>query len=345
MRFINKAKICWIDNIFFLFPPLWYPIISIITALVIYFLCILPLIVTAQTGMIYDAPIILGAAGIAWVCFCCRTVTMRYAQRLWYIHEILIDQSKAAFEDLVRVNISRMQNAHYDVVSSFCIWAIGILITALVWCQVINVPELSFLLYMPTDWYDDRLIAWRLTSISILAFPVVILTFTSGRIFIIHNYIIICIGRLYFYPSQRVCLHAFKALLKTSLMAAITWSVGVSMFGMLLVSHPAYPAVVVLGGMGSLGALGFCMPIYVLFTKLRQIRDWRVKRLIMRMVGQFQAYDEGKDALAEVQLMESWLADEYKIIKEFLGWDVIVVLVGSGIIPIVSTIMQIKMQK
>lgn len=237
-----------------------------------------------------------------------------------------------------------MRNFRYDVVAAFCIWFPGIVITGLVWYRVVNEPLLRFLRYMPSHWYERELLEWRLISVAIMAFPVVILTFTTGRVFVTHIYVVMRLRALRFQPSPWVCMPVFRSLLGMSLTAAVTWSVGVGMFAILLVEVLSLPVIAMLGALGVLGAFGFCLPIYTLSRKLIDIRDWRIGRIVPIVVSLIEASDDDKDVIAEIYDWEKRVVDEYKIVREFLGWEVVTVIVGSGVIPIASSVLQIRLQ-
>lgn len=347
---MSKDGFCWLDwlrNSEQGKDPL---LLSVVYGLIIYFIASLPLIISGQGFLARQwlSPVILGAVGTSWSLLFYWVGSQDYKNHLSSLETALKPQSVDAYRSLKDTHIRNIGNNRNYFIGSIIIWVIGSILTLR---EIRGITPPGFLRVFPPEWLSPDLAWYRLATIVILGFPVILLICTLGVLLILHTVFLARISRLEYLPSQYVCYLRFRPLLWINILGAFGWSIGVALFVLLFRQRYGIGHITFVAILQAVATIIFFWPTWLFRVKLKQIGIERVDKLVAAAKGKLELLSTDDNAkwleLLSSEESKRWpdiffLEDQMaKHITDFsfeIGWRYVGYVLTTFVLPVATAI-------
>jgi hypothetical protein len=329
----SKVQVCWLDLLFnsltgigVLLPAVMYGALSYVAAA-------LPLFVAGQSRYALDLPLILGAVGIAWVLFSYRQVTLRYEASLERVREVLDEPSYEEFDTLRRELLRRMRDPSAMWRWGLVVWLALILASLPAWFGWLDRVRFRWIYILPSEWYLASGLGWRVASVFIMAIPIVVMVWSTGRLFVLHIRFVRDLRHLRFFYSPGTYLSRVRPLLRLGVVASLTWSLGIGLF-VLLLGRLDTAQHFVLSALGGIGAVGFVIPLLTLRAKLTELQSERRDVITRLILDSMRKPPDTRSELLELISLEEQLEANNRLGSLLVEWRYVAFVCITFVIPV-----------
>lgn len=331
----RESNLCWIDHL----RPIWGiknpATAAVVLGLLADLVGVLPLFVSGQGELALGLPIVLAPIGISWSLLFYWLGSEQYRERLEAFSTALELRERTKYQHLAAAHIKRLRDDRNHFKASASLWLITVSLLTADFYGFLPGGLSRPLRVLPPDWYSAYLRPYRLATIWILGFPVVLLLWTLGRLIVLHILFLLRLGALKWLASQQICFLRFRPLLRINMLAAFGWSVGVALFGLAFRNDFSVGRVAFLGGLGTIAAMALLWPTWLLRDKLKKIGTERMNILVERARQKLEMASRDPTRWTEVFVLEDQMAKDLSLV---VGWRYIGTVVTSFVIPVVAAV-------
>ncbi len=327
------SNICWLDRLYAGRLARLPLLVSCGYGLLCYAVSALPLWISGQAGFSLDKPLILGGIGIAWVLYACRITTQKYLRLLHGVREVLDDNAYASFDFFRDQALASMGRTGRLLIISAITYAAIMVGSVFAWSGWARGTWMAFVLILPEPWYLAPGLIWRVLAVSSMAVPVTFLLCSTGMIFLIHLRLVHRLQALHFVYSPPTFLNRIQPFLRTSVVTALTWSVGVCLLVILPDERPR-GLLLLYTAMAGIGAAGFMLPLLVFRRKLTELQTERREAITRFILDAMRDPPKSKAELLELMSLEEQLDTNQREGTLLIEWRYAVWLFISFILPV-----------
>ena len=334
------STICPLDCAFEIFGEVPLVVPSLVLATIAYTLAVTPLVVVGEFDRMLNVPFGIGFIGFVWVLVTVRSVTRNYLKTLEKVRLVVSQGCVHLYDALVDSHVSRLRDWRHYLRWCSLIWCIAAVIMAGNWYGLVHGKYLDFFVFMPLDWYQAPGIFPRYLSLALLFAPIVILTYTPGRLMVLHTIFVCQVSRLDFLPSPRVCGQHMRELMTVGIVASLTWSVGIGLFAFLFKARLTVLHVAFLMLLATVGTSVFFIPLYAVRRALLRISEKRNRWLMDEIVSELCREPESRVDFLKVTEYEKNLIRRGQVNELLVGWKMIGTVSASALIPAITSYVQ-----
>jgi hypothetical protein len=332
--------LCWIDYLRFIAPRRSPVVRAVIIGVLLYGLAVLPLLISGQGAFALHLPVILGAIGTAWSLAFYWIGSQNYRHYLDSLKTALDSTEERAYKRIKRIHLKKLGRNRYYFIPSLLLWLLGVVLVTAEMYDALPPNSPSFFKLFPPEWKSPDLSFYRLATIYIFGWAVVLLVWTLGRLMILHTLFMTHVSRLEYVPSQLICYLYIRPLIRVNILAAASWSIGVGLFGLLFRTGYSPLRIVILGILGMVATIAFFPPIWRLEKKLAELRLQRVNMLVSAARVKLNLVSQDPNHWSDVSLLEEQLTKQMTDPTSAAGLGrYAVYLLSSFVIPIVTAVL------
>ncbi len=352
----DPAKLCWIDRLRSILPgkdPLHSfvlgsdPVVSaIVLGLIITLIGVSPLIISRQWNLIPSLPVILTTTGIIWSILFYLIGSQNYADNLALYETALDPADSTTYKELKSAHLKGIGNDLNHFIVSILIWVVGGVIA---WADMYRTLPDNFpspLKVLGPEWTaPDLLRPYRLATIYIFGFIVILLVWTLGRQIILHTLFLVRINYLKCVPSAHLYFLRFRPLLRINILGAFGWAVGVAHFGLLFRTSYGTLQIAFLGLLGMVAAVALFWPILLFQEKLREIGMIRINTLVTSAREKIELTSTDPASWSDLFLIEEQMSKQATDLSLAVGLRYLGHLLTAFVIPIFIAIISTLVTK
>jgi len=331
-------QLCWIDRLRSLSPSRGPLCTAIVLGLVPHGIAILLLLIIGQGRLALQRPLFLFTAGIMWTLFFYLMCAQDYKQHLALLRLALKPKEVDYFNRLKARHLRNLGMDRRYLIPSLIIWSVGLII---IWLDIYGFLPTTIpspLRMLPTEWVSLDYRPVRLIALAVFGLPITALIWTTGWFIVSHSSFLARISRLKYIDSPNLYFLRLQPLLQINMLAAFSWSVGVSMVAYYLRTARLPPLIIFIVILQSVATYAFFLPTWLFQKKLRKIGLRRIKSLLFASKQGFDPLDPDPTKWSELLLLEDQIAKQlaepsFNVWLKYIGY-----LVTTFLIPLLTAI-------
>ena len=278
-RIKDKSRLCWIDNLFGSVNFMPWPLVSVLAGSAIYLLSITPLIACRRFDLVFEPGLFIGAIGVSWVLVTTRFVTSRYEKHVGDLMQIVSKKDAQIFLDSFNKAKSLYGHDFATLSISFLSWVLLAVAVCLVFYGVWDRNHYGYLYIFSDGWYDNNgNTALKVLSLLLVGAPVFALISTTGWLIIVHTIFVAKLSTIDFSAPSKLLLNLLKPILNISLIASVSWGLGILMFAQLFSYDFNEFKIYFISPLVLIGGVGLGIPGLFIFYTVAKNREKQIKK-------------------------------------------------------------------